>query len=61
MRVKVDLYRAFGVWSMWVVDPSRQTIDVYEGGVRRTLTASDTLTSDILPGFAAPVESLLAP
>lgn len=51
MRTKVELYLRFGVESVWVVDAERRTVDVYEGGERRTLTLGDTLTSASAPGF----------
>ena len=52
MRAKASLYLGFGVPCVWVFDLERQTVDVYESGERRTLTATDTLSCDTLPGFA---------
>ena len=58
MRAKVHIYRAFGVESVWVVDIERESVDVYEGGVRRTLSGDDELTSPAAPGFRATVSRL---
>jgi Uma2 family endonuclease len=58
MRTKVELYLRFGVESVWVVDPERQTVDVYEDGTRRTLTVGDTLSSASAPGFELDLATL---
>ena len=60
MRAKASLYLGFGVPCVWVFDLERQTVDVYESGERRTLTATDTLSCETLPGFAEGVGELLA-
>lgn len=59
MRAKASIYLAFGVPCVWVFDLERQTVDVYEGGDRRTLSAADTLTCETLPGFAERIGDLL--
>ena len=43
-----------------IFDLERKTVDVYESGARRTLTAADTLSCDTLPGSAERVGELLA-
>ena len=60
MRAKASIYLGFGVPCVWIFDLERQTVDVYEGGDRRTLTATDTLSCDTLPGFAERIGELLA-
>jgi Uma2 family endonuclease len=52
MRAKIDLYLAFGVESVWLVDPDGRSVEVYEGGSRRILDDSDTLTTAAVPGLA---------
>lgn len=55
MRAKVDVYLAFGVEAIWVVDPERQTIDVFEAAARRALAPHDVLTSVSVPGLSVRV------
>jgi Uma2 family endonuclease len=52
LRVKVDLYLQFGVESVWVFDLERESVDVYEGGARRTLAGDDVFESPAVPGFS---------
>lgn len=59
MRTKVEVYLRFGVESVWVLDPERHTVDVYEAGARRTLSGDDMLQSPAAPGFAMRVADLL--
>jgi Uma2 family endonuclease len=51
IRAKVDLYRDFGVRSVWVVDPEWETVDVYEGGTRASFAGEETVRSGIVPGL----------
>lgn len=60
MRTKVDLHLAFGVESVWVINPQRSVIDVYEPDARRTLQGADELESHAVPGFAIAVNALFA-
>ena len=60
---KLALYSRQAVEEYWIVDPLAQTIDVYqqvEGRLAHAgwLTATDTLTSPLLPGFSCPVQTL---
>ena len=62
-EVKLKLYSRQGVREYWIVDWRDVTVQVYrrERTVLRhvaTLTAEDTLTSPLLPGFAQGVASL---
>ncbi len=61
MRTKVELYLQFGVESVWVADPKRLTVDVYERGTRRTLTVDDVLESAAAPGFTIRVGEIFTP
>ena len=50
---KVDRYLADGVRLIWVVDPQRSRVSVYEGERFVTLGEDDILTgSTIIPGFS---------
>ena len=50
---KVDRYLADAVRLIWVVDPQRSRVSVYEGERFVTLGEDDTLTgSTIIPGFS---------
>ncbi len=60
MRAKVDLYLAFGVESVWVIDPQRSLVDVFEPDARRTLAGTDNLVSAAAPGFSLAVDELFA-
>lgn len=60
---KLRDYCRAGVPEAWVVDPATRTVEVLRlagtGPARLAmLRAGDTLSSEALPGFAAPVESL---
>jgi Uma2 family endonuclease len=58
LRAKIDLFIAFGVESVWLVDPSSRSVEVYEGGARRILGEDDTLTTDSVPGLAINLREL---
>jgi Uma2 family endonuclease len=58
VRAKVDLYLAFGVRSVWVVDPDWRQVDIYELGERRTVSGSEAITSAAVPGFSYAVDQL---
>jgi Uma2 family endonuclease len=58
MRAKVDLYRDFGVRSVWVIDPETRSVDVYEGGARRTTQAGEALTTAVIPALQLSVAAL---
>ncbi len=63
---KRELYAEFGVPEYWFVDLDEGAVLVHRlaGGGRygppRCLTEGDTLTSELLGGFAAPVSALIA-
>jgi Uma2 family endonuclease len=59
MRAKVDIYRSFGVRSVWVVDPEWGLVDVYEAGGRRTVDRSEVLTTPVVPALRLPVRGIL--
>mgnify|MGYP001205037412 CR=1 FL=1 len=58
MRTRVAIYLAFGVPSVWVIDPERQLVDMYEDGERQTLTGEETLETPWAPGFSLSIEEL---
>ena len=60
MRAKASIYVEFGVPCVWVFDLERQTVDVYERGVRRNLAAADRLTCETLPQFSERIGDLFA-
>ncbi|MFZ1934206.1 MAG: Uma2 family endonuclease [Thermoguttaceae bacterium] len=57
LLAKVRDWLSAGCQSVWVVDPTSQTISIYRGSHERAmLTNADVLTDDIvLPGFRLPV------
>jgi Uma2 family endonuclease len=60
MRAKVDLYRVFGIRSVWVIDPERRSIDIYEDGSRSTYTGDDPIHCTVVPGLSLTVSGLFA-
>jgi len=58
MRAKVEIYRRFGVPSVWVVDLERGSVDIYEGETRRTLSGDERIESAHAPGFSISVKQL---
>ena len=58
---KVDTYLTDGVKLIWIVDPQRKTIAVYEGNdTSKTLRAEDMLSGrDVLPDFELSVKDIL--
>lgn len=56
---KVDEYLRKGVRLIWVFDPERQRVHVYQGDRHQTLEKTETLNgSDVLPGFEVPLTEL---
>jgi Uma2 family endonuclease len=57
---KLKQYFAAGVREVWLVDPDSQEIELWTGPTLpdRALTASDSLTSALLPNFALPVSEI---
>ncbi len=56
---KVDVYLRDGVKIIWVIDPRRQVVEVYQGSQKITLTEKDTLRGEeVIPGFEVPVARL---
>lgn len=57
---KVAEYLAAGVVEVWVLDPELQTIAKHVTGGMTLLAPSETLTSELLPGFNVPVALFFA-
>lgn len=57
---KRRLYHKYGVQEYWVVDQENQSVLVhrYTKGDELALTSSNTLKSDLLPGFEITIETL---
>ena len=60
---KREIYAESGVREMWVVAPETRTVEVYRFAENReqpvaVLSASETLTSPILPGLALPISDV---
>jgi Uma2 family endonuclease len=62
MREKVDEWLNAGVSVVWVVDPQRRIVEVYQTGKPlQVLQEGDTLTAEqVLPGFQLPVQDIFA-
>jgi Uma2 family endonuclease len=57
---KIEVYQRAGVPLLWLVEPRRRSVTVYEiGHEPKTLPESDTLDGgDVLPGFRLPVADI---
>ena len=55
LNLKVKQYLAFGSQEVWVFYPKTRSVDVHKRGGSVTLSDSDTLTTDLFPGFSARV------
>lgn len=60
------LYAKYGVTEYWIVDPEANTVELYrlqENATTpsRRLTASETLTSALIPGFSLALAEVFAP
>lgn len=61
--VKRERYLTSGAREVWLVDLERDEVEVHRGVDQDpvVLRRGDTLTSQVLPGFSAPVDDLLGP
>jgi Uma2 family endonuclease len=56
VRDKAKEWLAFGVTAVWLVDPTRRRVEVWEGTTTRLLTDADSLDGGkALPGFRASI------
>ncbi len=65
LAVKLPVYAANGVREVWIVDLDAATVTIHSGDGDtftpvRTFTASDTLTSDAMPGVAIDLAPIFA-
>ena len=62
VNTKVDTYLSDGVKLIWIVDPQRKTIAVYEGNdTAKILRVDDTLTGEnVLPDFELSVKDIFS-
>ena len=60
LRAKCRGYLRDGSSAAWLIDPQKQTVEVFEGTVVRTLKVGETLTCDAMPGFELPLDKLFA-
>lgn len=60
VQSKVKEYLAAGVRMVWIVDPERQSVTIYEeAGLVRFLGSDEVLDGgDVLPGFSVPVADI---
>ncbi len=56
---KVAMWLAHGTEEVWVVDPRRETVQVFRKGTEVTLDKGDEIDGgDLLPGFRLPLEKI---
>ncbi len=65
LRRKMGLYSQFGVQEYWIVDPEKQTLDLYrragnELQLFRQFASHETLESPLLPGFRLAVSDVFS-
>ena len=61
LRKKCRFYREHGIPVVWLIDPQRETVEVFEGAVDgAALPHAGVLESKELPGFSLPLEELWA-
>jgi Uma2 family endonuclease len=63
LRIKMNVYGRFGVQEYWIVDPEKETIEVYclagaKLELARQFPADATLESALFPGFHLPVKTI---
>ena len=63
LRRKMTAYSQFGVQEYWIVDPEKQTVELYGRGAEelqltRRFSSEETLESSLLPGFRLAVNSI---
>lgn len=61
--IKRERYLASGAREVWLVDLEREEVEVHRSATEEptVLRRGDTLTTPVLPGFAASVDDLLGP
>lgn len=57
LKQKVHAYLKGGAKSVWVIYPEERSVEVYCEGLMHELTADQSITDPLLPGFSAPVSA----
>ena len=60
LRAKCRGYLRDGSIAAWLIDPQARTVEVFEADVTRVLREGETLTCDVLPGFAVELDWLFS-
>ncbi len=59
LAIKAQFYRGAGVDEVWLIEPGTRIIEIWNASGTTTLTAADSLTSALPPGFAVTVSDLV--
>jgi Uma2 family endonuclease len=54
---KVRSYLLHGTAEVWQIYPESRTVEIYKNETGRSLTGDQHVTTDLLPGFSAPLSS----
>ncbi len=60
IRLKAAFYQSAGVDEIWMLDPNTRSAEMWNAQGQTQLTATQPLTSALLPGFSVILETLFA-
>jgi Uma2 family endonuclease len=60
MDTKAELYFQFGAREVWRVYPKTRHVVVHVRGKSEVVTQDDSLSTPLIPGFAMPIDAVLA-